>query len=608
MRCGDRSRPLRRPELWLGLLIGLLLLVSGLQDALADVPVTLRESYAGPLGIAGTGGTLRLRPNTLDACAVTSAGSADLAPLPAGSEVVAAHLFWAGSWSTATGSSQTQPDWDVSLQGQALGAEQRCTAQYRTGGVSYDFFQGQADVTAIVASQGGGRYDFAGLSVNDAAPHCAVQAVLAGWSLMVVYRAPGEPLRVVNLYAGLQALRGRQVTLYPDNFRIPQSGRDGRLAVLAWEGDEENSGVFSGVRETLRFNRRPLRDRLNPRNNPWNSTVNWTGDARSYGVDFDVFDVGARLRPGDESAAAAFSVGGDLVLLGAELLAVTNTPVADLALGLQALGAFPRGGEGELRLDLGNLGPGAADDAELSLVLPTGLSAVASAAPGWTYDDSGAPRLVWRRATPLPAGETAPPATLRVAVAPDAAASLTLLARVTSGTFDNVAANDQATLVVTPGGALPDLLLVKSARVVADPTGGAHPKAIPGALVDYSLQLSNQGPGETDAGTLVFVDALPADMALFVGDLAGGAPLQFVDGLPPSGLSFHFGALGDPADDLEFSADGGTSYAYTPSPDAEGFDAAVTHLRVRPGGRFLAAGGSAPAAPSCTLRFRARLH
>ncbi|MEZ4397872.1 MAG: hypothetical protein R3C71_13275 [Candidatus Krumholzibacteriia bacterium] len=587
-----------------------LLLLAPVTAARADTPVALRESFAGPLDVAGTAGTLRRFSNLLDACAVDDHGSAPLTGIPAGATVVSATLYWAGSWSTAPGSGQRVPDWDVSLDGLPLSAERRYTARYSTGGVDFDFFQGVADVTSHVAARGNGLYQFAGLSVNDGPPHCASQAVLAGWSLMVVYSAPGEPLRVVNRYDGLQALRGEQVTLQPNNFRIPQNGRDGRFAVLSWEGDEENSQNMGGVRETLSFNRRPLRDRINPVNNPYNSTANWINDPTTWGLDFDVFDVGSRLGAGDDSAEAVYSTGGDLVLLGAELLCVANTAVADLTPTLAAAGSFPLGGEGTLALGVDNLGPSAADDATLSLLLPAGLTAVASDAPGWTYDASGAPLLRWTLAQPIAVGAAAPPIALTVAVAPNAPASLLLTATVASSTFDNIAGNNVVTLSVATGGALPDLVMLKQVQVVADPVnGGANPKGIPGARVDYSLRVSNLGPGETDAGSLAIVDALPAGLSLFVGDLVGGAPLQFTDGVTPSGLSVVFSALDDPTDDLDFSADGGASYGYVPVPDADGFDPAVTHLRVRPRGRFAGMGGAPPppGPPSCTLRFRARV-
>jgi hypothetical protein len=62
---------------------------------------------------------------------------------------------------------------------------------------------------------------------------------------------------------------------------------------------------------------------------------------------------------------------------------------------------------------------------------------------------------------------------------------------------------------------------------------------------------------------------------------------------------------GNGSDDLDFSNDGGGKWTYTPVPDGNGADAAVTHVRILPKGSFNgAAGGSAP---SFTLHSRVRV-
>ena len=90
-------------------------------------------------------------------------------------------------------------------------------------------------------------------------------------------------------------------------------------------------------------------------------------------------------------------------------------------------------------------------------------------------------------------------------------------------------------------------------------------------------------------------------------DIAGGGswPVAFVQGVPTSALSYSFVSLASLADDLEFSSDGGATWSYVPTPDANGADPAVTHLRVSPSGTFAAKTG--PTAPSFTLRFRVRV-
>ena len=82
---------------------------------------------------------------------------------------------------------------------------------------------------------------------------------------------------------------------------------------------------------------------------------------------------------------------------------------------------------------------------------------------------------------------------------------------------------------------------------------------------------------------MIVTDAIPADLSLFVGTYAPGpGPLRFTPN--GSGLTYGFTSLSSGADDLEFSNNGGASWTYTPTPDANGVDATVTHVRVRPKG------------------------
>ncbi len=144
--------------------------------------------------------------------------------------------------------------------------------------------------------------------------------------------------------------------------------------------------------------------------------------------------------------------------------------------------------------------------------------------------------------------------------------------------------------IVTVGGsAFPDILLVKSVQTFSDPFNGeTNPKAIPGAVMEYTIAATNQGIGGTDIDSLVISDPIPANTALFVGDIDGpgpaSGPVLFTDGTAPddSGLTYTFIAIDDPSDDVAFSNNGGSTYVYEPLPDADGFDTNVTHLRVSP--------------------------
>ena len=130
----------------------------------------------------------------------------------------------------------------------------------------------------------------------------------------------------------------------------------------------------------------------------------------------------------------------------------------------------------------------------------------------------------------------------------------------------------------------PLLNVAKRNAVIEDPVNGStDPKAIPGARVRYLVDVSNRGRGSGDTNSYVVIDEIPSDTRLYV---AGGDPFNFIDGTPPSMISFNFTNLNDPNDDVSFSNDDGASYNYTPSPGADGSDPAVTHIRMDLGGQM----------------------
>ena len=156
-------------------------------------------------------------------------------------------------------------------------------------------------------------------------------------------------------------------------------------------------------------------------------------------------------------------------------------------------------------------------------------------------------------------------------------------------------------------GGSPQLSVLKTASAISDPVNDTdNPKAIPGAVIQYTLRLSNSGDGMPDANSLVLSDALPEQVDLYVGDLngVGSGPISFSDGTPASGLSWSFDALNSNSDDAEFSTDG-VDWSYVPVPDADGFDGNVRYIRLKPrGGMNAAVAGSAVTAE---FEFRVRV-
>lgn len=360
------------------LYFGVLLSIS--TQAFAAQPVTLypiqerMPFYYGHVNSISIGGSLRakkdvipldLYPRMNDACLVNPTSSANLGQamrqpgdtvnlgIPAGSTIVAAHLYWAGSWSPDTvpptyntggvpatapinykpaptyavtpipASNATVPDYQVTLNGQLVSSDINMThafsltntnmfnpAIYPTSTYLYDFFGGHAIVTNLVKATGNGLYTFGGLTVNTQGYHCFANAVLAGWALHVIYRNPAEPYRVIKLYDGFEIYHGRNVVITPTGFTVPAIPK-GKVVVTTWEGDESNSGSLGLFQEDLKISLSPstvptiqLSGPLNPvvdaytaLPNQFNGTVNTTAPTFPLIVPNSTTSVGAPPAP-----------------------------------------------------------------------------------------------------------------------------------------------------------------------------------------------------------------------------------------------------------------------------------------------------------------------
>lgn len=147
--------------------------------------------------------------------------------------------------------------------------------------------------------------------------------------------------------------------------------------------------------------------------------------------------------------------------------------------------------------------------------------------------------------------------------------------------------------------AFPSLTFLKTVATEHDPVNSTtNPKAIPGATVRYTLQVINSGFWSPDGGSLTVTDPIPANTSLYVGDLGQGSPLFFTD-IASSGYT---------ASDvnISYSQDASCStYTYSPSPDAEGFDSNVCEIKAQLDGTFNASNGTTN--PSFSLEFEVRI-
>lgn len=164
---------------------------------------------------------------------------------------------------------------------------------------------------------------------------------------------------------------------------------------------------------------------------------------------------------------------------------------------------------------------------------------------------------------------------------------------------------------------MPSLLVLKSFQNYSDPINGISltSKPIPGAFVDYTILVTNTGPGAVDNNTTIVYDPIPANTELFVGDIDGAGPatgpILFTDGAntattAPSGLSYTFTDLSSITDNLAFSGNNGTDYDKSNTvADGNGCDPSVTNIKIPLSGIFNGSNGTNH--PTFYVKLRVRI-
>jgi len=116
--------------------------------------------------------------------------------------------------------------------------------------------------------------------------------------------------------------------------------------------------------------------------------------------------------------------------------------------------------------------------------------------------------------------------------------------------------------------------------------GTRFPKAIPGSRQRTSLTLANPDIVPLDSGSVAIVLATPGGsrVALDGDGSSTGAAIQSSEGSAPSTLAVSYADPASANDDVDFSADGGSTWSYAPIVGNPASEAAVTHVRVRPRG------------------------
>lgn len=401
--------------------------------ARADTAISLTKSFNGSVNFTGTQVTLRTNSNNVNACSVapsTSTRKASLT-LPSNATVLSAQLYWAGSGSA---------DNTVSFEGNSVTATRKYSSNTVGNGMKY--FGGAADVTDIVKNKGTGTYSFSGLTVATGNPWCASQAVLGGFSLLVVYSHRDEPERVLNLYEGFRFFQNGEISFTATNFRWPTPWwpvrEKARVGHITWEGDS----TLSQGGESLIFEGRELTDDMNPSGNQFNSKSNINRDSYSYGIDFDAYDTEVvQWIFYEPSVTTTYRTGQDLVLLNAEILVVPTLPVSDLSIAMTRGGSMAVGGKATYTLVVSNNGPYTeAGPVTVTDTLPAGMSFVSASGVNWTCTNSGQVVTCSYKASMAPNTTAAP---LVITAAVNQTGTMTNNATV-NGTSDNNSANNSA--------------------------------------------------------------------------------------------------------------------------------------------------------------------
>ncbi|WP_314250599.1 DUF3344 domain-containing protein [Streptomyces sp. DSM 40907] len=234
--------------------------------------------------------------------------------VPQGAKVSYARLYWGGN--LRVGEQKPPEDNGRVLVAEPGGAYKEVLADtvvgHRTDAGS-DAYQASADVTPLVRKGGAGLWTVAQLNI--AMGHSDVGA-WGGWTLVVAYEHPQEPVRRISLWDGFESIaaRGGDGTVEIEGLDAP-AGSAGRVGVVGYDGDRGILGDSLTV--TADSGRRvSLNDGENPFNDVMNSTITEFGNQsfvrqpehmNNLGYDADVFDLSPALSGGARSLSFRFT-------------------------------------------------------------------------------------------------------------------------------------------------------------------------------------------------------------------------------------------------------------------------------------------------------------
>lgn len=198
----------------------------------------------------------------------------------------------------------------------------------------------------------------------------------------------------------------------------------------------------------------------------------------------------------------------------------TVAPIPDLTITKTHTGSFPRGGAGTFDIGVQNVGGAPTDGTTITVsdTLPAGYTPTAAAGAGWSCSVA-APTVTCTRTDVLNNGASFPSIAVTVAVANNAAASITNTATVAGG-GDNTPGNNSASDTVTNVLSL-DLTITNTNNLTALQAGQS---------TTYAIVVSNLGPGDGSGSTVSSVPPVVLTGVTWTCVASGGAVCPAVSG------------------------------------------------------------------------------
>ncbi|MFE4637969.1 DUF3344 domain-containing protein [Streptomyces sp. NPDC056773] len=268
-------------------------------------------------GAAGTNGDYEMFYDEVDKDPDTYNSTRAELKVPAGAKVSYARLYWGGN--LRVGEQKPPEDNGRVLVAEPGGAYKEVLADtvigHRTDAAG-DAYQASADVTPLVRKGGAGMWTVAQLNI--AMGHSEAGA-WGGWTLVVAYEHPQEPVRRVSIWDGFEGPAAGAGEAAGGTVELTgldaAPGARGRVGVVAYDGDRGTLGDSLTV--TADSGRRvSLSDEENPFNDVMNSTITEFGDhsfvrqpehMNNLGYDADVFDLSPALSGGARSLTFGFT-------------------------------------------------------------------------------------------------------------------------------------------------------------------------------------------------------------------------------------------------------------------------------------------------------------